>query len=96
MSDDSQLVLPPSFIAVFVPPGRVKPTESRLFIAERYEFCEDLAQALAEQAQERAFALGVPVDEVLQRMQHGLVQEGAGVSGAEGQWVGLRLAELLA
>ena len=27
--DDNQIVVPPFFIALFVPPGRARPTESR-------------------------------------------------------------------
>ena len=44
MSEDNQIIIPPSFIALFVPPGRIKPTEPREVIAERYELCEDLAR----------------------------------------------------
>ena len=43
MSDDSQIAIAPSFIALFIEPGRYKPSTSRQVIAERYEFCEDLA-----------------------------------------------------
>ncbi len=95
MSDESQIVVPPSFIALFVPPGRIKPTASRAEIAARYEFCEDLAQMLTEQAMDKRWQLGVTEDDVLQRMLGGLQAEVSVVNDAEAVWVVTRLAELL-
>lgn len=95
MSDDSQIVIPPSFIALFVPPGRVKPTAAREEIAERYEFCEDLAQALTEQARTKLFELGIAEADVLERIGRGLAAPGGLVGEAEAAWVLRRLAELL-
>lgn len=94
MNDDSQLVVPRSFIDLFVPPGRVKPTEPWAVIAERHELCEDMAQMLTEVALARRFELGVTEDDVLERIGSGL-REGGVVSVAEGGWVVGRLAELL-
>ncbi|MBC7993296.1 MAG: ATPase with chaperone activity, partial [Rhizobacter sp.] len=48
MSDDNQTEVPPSFIALFVEPGRIKPNASRAEIQQRYEFCEDFASMLTE------------------------------------------------
>ena len=95
MSDDNQIIVPPSFIALFVPPGRVKPTEPRELIAERYEFCEDMAQMLVEQAQAQRFALGADESDVLERIGRGLAESAALFSAAEARWVLRRLAELL-
>lgn len=98
MSEHSQIVVPPSFVALFVPPGRIKPTEPREVIATRYELCEDLAQALVEHAQTVHFDTGANEAEVLRRMRLGLVspQGTAGaVNAAEAVWVTRRLAELL-
>lgn len=95
MPSDNQIVIPPSFIALFVPPGRIKPTEPREVIAERHEFCEDLAQMLMEPAQTQLFSLGITERDVLERMHGGLLGEAAVVSEAEAQWVICRLAELL-
>lgn len=98
MSEDSQIVVPPSFIALFVPPGRIKPTASREHIAERHEWCEDLAQMLTEQARTKLFELGVAERDVLERIARGLQGDGADpgiVSAAEAGWVVRRLAELL-
>ena len=95
MSEHSQIVVPPSFIALFVEPGRIKPRASRDEIAARYEFCEDLAQLLTEQALNKRFQLGITEDDVLQRMLGGLRSDGAVVTPDEAQWVVTRLAELL-
>jgi hypothetical protein len=95
MSEDNQFIVPPSFIALFVPPGRSKPTETREHIAARYELCEDLAQMLTEQASTKKWELGVTEHDVLERMHRGLTTEGAVVQAAEAWWVTHRLAELL-
>jgi len=95
MSEDSQIVLPPSFVALFIEPGRSKPNASREHIAARHEFCEDLAQMLTEHASTKRWELGVTEADVLERMQRGLLEGPSGVSAAEAQWVICRLAELL-
>jgi hypothetical protein len=77
VSEDSQIVVPPSFIALFVPPGRIKPTASRQTIAARYDLCEDLAQMLTETARAKQFELGVDEATVLERMLRGLLEQGA-------------------
>lgn len=95
MSSDNQIVIPPSFIALFVPPGRSKPNASRDTIAERHELCEDMAQMLMEPAQVRLFSLGITERDVLERMHAGLLGEAAVLREDEAQWVVCRLAELL-
>lgn len=95
MSDDSQILVPPSFVALFVPPGRVKPTASRAHIADRYELCEDLAQMLVETAQTQRWSLGITTDDVLGRIARGLPDSGLALDEAESGWVMTRLAELL-
>lgn len=95
MSEDSQIVVPPSFVALFVPPGRIKPTAARAEITARHEFCEDLAQLLTEQANTKRWELGVTEGDVLERFQRGLLGEASVVSAAEARWVVRRLAELL-
>ena len=92
---DSQIILPESFVALFVPPGRIKPTEPREHIAQRYELCEDLAQMLTEQAREVLWRLGVDESDVLERMHQGLAGGEAGLGPQEALWVVRRLAELL-
>ena len=95
MSEDNQFIVPPSFIALFVPAGRSKPTETRQHIAARYEFCEDLAQMLTEPASIKKWELGVTEADVLERMSLGLTGDGAVVDALEARWVLRRLAELL-
>jgi hypothetical protein len=95
MSDDSQIIVPPSFIALFVPPGRIKPVEAREHIAARYEFCEDLATMLVDTAQTKVWELGLAEDEILRRTHLALGTGALDVSAPEGRWVVTRLAELL-
>jgi hypothetical protein len=89
----SQIVVPPSFIALFVPPGRIKPVEPLAHIAARYEFCEDLAQSLVELARTQRWSLGITSDDVLERVGRGLVD--LDLADGERGWVLGRLAELL-
>ncbi|HET7794149.1 MAG TPA: ATPase with chaperone activity [Rhizobacter sp.] len=95
MSDDNQIEIPPSFIALFVPPGRIKPTAPRAEIQQRYEYCEDLAGLLTETAQTQLWQLGITEGDVLERIHAGMLSGEAGVSEAEAVWVTRRLAELL-
>lgn len=94
MSDESQIVVPASFIALFMAPGRARPSASRTEITARHEFCEDLASMLTEQASTKRWELGVTEDDVLERIHRGLLASDA-VTPAEAQWVVRRLAELL-
>jgi hypothetical protein len=74
-------------------PGRSKPAATRLFIAERYELCEDMATLLTQTAQELLHGLGIAETDVLQRCYQGLIA-GAVFSVPESEWVVRRLAEL--
>ena len=95
MSDESQAVLPASFIALYLAPGRTKPNAPREEIAQRYEFCEDLATLLVDPAQTKLWELGVTERDVLERTHAGLLTEPSNVTPAEAEWVLRRLAELL-
>lgn len=95
MPEQNQIVIPPSFIALFVPPGRHRPSEPRDVIAARYELCEDLASLLTEKAKTLQWELGVTEADVLERVHRGLLGGEAGLSDAEAFWVTCRLAELL-
>jgi hypothetical protein len=95
MSDDNQIDIPASFIALFVAPGRQKPSEPRHVVADRYELCEDMAIMLTETAKNMLFSLGISEHEVLVRIQRGLTGDNSVVSVPEAQWVMQRLAELL-
>jgi len=95
MSDDNQIIIPPSFIALFVEAGRTKPNATREHIYERYDLCEDMANLLTEQATNKLWELGITEADVLERIHQGLGDAEIGLSAAEAQWVILRLAEIL-
>jgi len=94
LSDDNQVEIPQSFIALFIEPGRSKPAASRFFIAQRYELCEDMANLLTQTAQEMLHGLGIAEGDVLQRCYQGLVVDNGVFSPPEAEWVVRRLAEL--
>ena len=95
MSDDNQIEIPPSFIALFVEPGRSRPSATRAAITERYEFCEALATMLVERAQTLQWQLGITEADVLDKLHAGLQGPDAPVPPPEGEWIIRRLAELL-
>lgn len=95
MSDESQIVVPPSFVALFIEPGRSRPNASRQEIAARHEHCEDLANLLTEHASTKLWELGVTEDIVLERIHRGLLAGDTALPAAEARWVICRLAELL-
>jgi hypothetical protein len=95
MSEGNQTYLPESFTALYVPPGKVKPSIGLREMAERYELCEDLANLLTEKAANMQFTLGITEDLVLQQCELGLLADPAVVSPVEARWVVCRLAELL-
>jgi hypothetical protein len=94
MSDESQIVVPASFVALYLEPGRSRPAAPRAEIAARHEFCEDLATMLAETASTRRWELGVTGDDVLERVHRGLLA-GDSVTADEAGWVVRRVAEQL-
>lgn len=64
-------------------------------IGERYELCEQLAQALAQQLTEMEQTTGVPSHHVRERVQAGLLRQDAIVTEPEAHWVMARLSDLL-
>ena len=94
-SDDSQIEIPPSFMALYLAPGGYKPTLPRAELAQRYELCEDMAQMLTDTASTMLVTLGITEHDVLERCRLGLLAEPAVVSADEAGWVVLRLAELM-
>ncbi len=95
MSDENQIEIAQSFIALFVRPGRSQPDASHTVVLARYEQCEDMAQALVQHAQTWAFKENLPEQEILLRCHRGLLADASGFSPQEAGWVILRLAELL-
>ena len=95
MEDCNQIEVPPSFTALFAAPGGYKLTEPMSFVRQRYELCEDLAQALTEQAAAVQFRTGEDEAVVLRKMESTLSAERSALKPVEAQWVVRRLAELL-
>ena len=95
MSDSDQTFVPPSFVALFMPPGALRPRLPREVIAQRHELCEDMAQMLTETARARLLELGIGEHDVLERVHRGLACEGSAFGADEAWWVTCRLAELL-
>jgi hypothetical protein len=95
MHEQSQLNVPPSFLALFMAPGQSRPVQSFRDISQRYELCEDLAQALTEQARMLQHQLGITEDLVLEQCLQGLRGPYSVLLDKEARWVVCRLAELL-
>ena len=95
MTDEYQIHIPPLFMALFVPPGKIKPTIGLREMAARHDLCEDMAQLLTEQAANQQFQLGITEDLALERCLQGLLATPEVVNEAEARWVTCRLAELL-
>ena len=89
MSDENQILIPPSFEAVHRDArGRLQlPREA---FRERYELCEDLAQMLVERSQTIQFDQGASEDVILERTEQGLAAVGSGFSPPEAAWVTTR------
>jgi hypothetical protein len=95
MSDDSQIAIAPSFLALYVEEGKTRPTIAREELTQRYDLCEDMANLLMETARDLEFRLGITSGDVLERIARGLAEPESGVSEAEAWWVVQRLRELL-
>ena len=95
MTEEFQIDIPASFMALYVPPGKIKPSLGQRDLATRYELCEDLANLLTEKASNLQFTLGITEELVLAQCETGLLAEPAVVTPPEARWVVCRLAELL-
>lgn len=95
MSPENQIHIPPSFVALFVAPGKLKPSQPWAHIAQRYEWCEDMAHMLVEPAREQMARLGITSSDVAHTCEKGLCQPDSVVSESEAGWVARRLDELL-
>lgn len=94
MSDDSQILVPDSFIALYRD-ARRRLTARREVIAARYELCEDMATMLVDHCRTVHFRDGVDEGQILDRCLQGLLTEPVTVSAQEARWVVQRGAELL-
>ncbi len=95
MTQEFQIDIPASFMALYVPPGKIKPTLGLRELAARYELCEDLANLLTEKAANMQFTLGITEELVLAQCEAGLLSDPAVVTPGEARWVVCRLGELL-
>jgi hypothetical protein len=95
MDEFNQIEPPPSFVALFASPTGHKVLEPMSTVRQRYELCEDLAQALTEQASVNQFKSGGGERDVLEKMETALAAEESPVTAREARWVVTRLAELL-
>lgn len=95
MDDLNQIEIPPAFVALYVPPGRTRPTLSREQLSARHAHCDDLATMLLESAQALRASGSLTPQEVLGRIGRGLQDPSCGFAAGEVDWVVGRLAELL-
>ncbi|MDP4772368.1 MAG: ATPase with chaperone activity [Limnohabitans sp.] len=95
MTEEFQIDIPATFMALYVPPGKIKPTLGQRELAARYELCEDLANLLTEKAANMQFTLGITEELVLAQCEAGLLAAPAVVTPGEARWVVCRLGELL-
>ena len=95
MPDDNQILIPQSFIALYLDPGRTRPNAPREQIAGRYELCEDMACLLTEHAQTMVFEQGAGEAQALLRCRESLLVDASLFSVPEADWITTRLAELL-
>lgn len=94
-SDEYQIEIPQSFMALYTDPGRSKPNAPREVVAARYELCDDLANLLTQKSVEMQFGQDLTESGVLLRCYQGLLGDDAVVNPLEAEWVVRRLAELL-
>ena len=95
MDDTHQTEIPASFIALYLTPGQARPKVPHALALQRYELCEDMAQALTETAQALHLRSAASYRDVLLCLQEGLGAEDAGLEPGEAQWIIRRLSELL-
>lgn len=93
MEDPNQIVVPPSFLALFATPGGYRLTEPMAVVRERYELCEDLSQLLAERLAAASFA--DDRRDVLQTIRGALAGAGVELPEPQALWIATRVAELL-
>lgn len=95
MDASSQVLIPESFSALYLPVGRAKPSIGHAELAQRYELCEDMAQMLCASASEQQFKTGADPQDLVPMMERALLGDGAVLAAGEAHWVVLRVAELL-
>jgi hypothetical protein len=92
--DDNQISVPDSFVDLYRD-SRQRLTAPKVEVMRQYEYCEDMAQALAESCRSIHFRDGVSEDEVLDRVYASLESGAPGIEPIHAGWVVRRTAELL-
>jgi hypothetical protein len=92
--DENQTFVPDSFIELFQD-SRKRLTVPKQELAQRHEFCEDMAVMLTDTCRTIHFRDGVDEDTVLSRCHAGLMQQAEQFPEAQAWWVIRRAAELL-
>ena len=95
MTDERQIVVPNSFLALYTPAGRTRPTPPREWLEQRHDLCEDFSQLLHETVKEKIWHLGITESDVVERVQRGMSELALDLSEAERTWVMTRLEEML-
>lgn len=96
MPDQRQIVLPASFIGLYTPAGKLRPTVPRAWLEDRHDLCEDFARLLADQVKEKVWTMGITEADALARVAQALQHPPLDLNEAEAGWVLTRLSELLA
>ena len=95
MNPENQIEIPQSFVALYLRPGRSKPSDPWPTVMERYNLCEDMASLLTNTAGQMLFDLKITESDVLDRCHRGLTLTPGVFSPSESRWVTTRLAELM-
>ena len=97
MSEESQIQPPESFLKLYSTPEYRGLTHRRHEIIERYEQCEDLAQALVGPSKEAFWSMKLTEALVLERTLRGLLDPSSNTPfmPSEAAWIVRRLCELL-
>ncbi len=95
MTDERQIVVPASFLALYTPTGKTRPTPPREWLEQRHDLCEDFSQLLYETVTEKILALGITESDAVERVQRGMAELALDLSEAETEWVMTRLDEIL-
>jgi hypothetical protein len=95
MNQENQIEIPQSFVAIFMAPGKTKPSVPWLEVMKRYELCEDMANILTHTAGDLVLDYGVCDIEILDRCYAGLQNSSDAVTPSEARWIIMRLAELM-
>lgn len=87
ISQDSQIIIPDAFCAIYTDALRHRLTIGKEELAMRFELCEDMANLLSESTAAQWFKTGHEKAEVLEQVHAGLLVSGSVANEAEAIWV---------